>query len=170
MKITPEISFIQDRLILAAHPWLSLEEAKKAELWYWCAVNTSFWWFDIIFSVTEWYEWDPTKWCFILTPHEWDFSYQITHPSAFNDIFWLPPCLARVLNGLSSDWFLYLYFNWRIYIRYEDNIDWAWNLLDKWYDSQVCERIIINPDWSPATLFDQSPETISAIAKEMWFI
>lgn len=142
MNLTPELKFIQEKLVLAAHPWLSLEDALNIEIknphclkiakmlkryfnQYWEPQEELF----------EWNRYDYTKW----------------------KIIWLPPSLPRVLNGLGDN---YMYVPcWCIY----SILAYA---LDK---DQLCDRKLLNDDWSDATLFDQSEEIITAIAREMWY-
>lgn len=132
MKITTEIQFIQNRCIEKAHPWLSFEEAIGEEMLYWCIYK----------NMRTW----------LLETETGDDLFTI---------FWLPPCLARVLNGLGVDY----------------KTEWLWDhgesrdFFIKWKTRNLYIKWkLLNPDWSPATLFDQSTETISAIAKEMWYI
>ena len=150
MKITPEIQFIQDKCILAAHPWLSLEEAKNEEEndLSCLLISDSFYHRE----VTTWIS-CQMKMKYIQILSKRDYFY-IHRNNVIIGVFWLPPCLARVLNGL---WQNYFYRSWRLWYRIDRD------------SHHYCNWKLLNPDWSPATLFDQSDETINAIAKEMWY-
>lgn len=162
MKITKEIQFIQNRCIEKAHPWLSLEEALVYELKKWCVITSNEEWdyYNQLWEILC-HDYNQYYYCLI----KWDI---ITISTTYMSIFWLPPCLARVLNGLNDGWLnpSYWYLQWCIY-EIEERDNWNENIYKLW--KPVCIWESINPDWSPATLFDQSEETISAIANEMWY-
>lgn len=143
MKLTPELKFIQEKLVLAAHPWLSLEEALKMEIWNWCLCYHKYLKnYQTIIEVIDdknlrmkWYD-------------------LFTQPNEI-EIIWLPPTLSRVLRALEQ-------FKW-----VEEMLTYNFN-----FSSTSGERIsrkLLNDDWSEMTLFEQSNETISAIARELWY-
>jgi len=160
MKLTPELKFIQEKLVLAAHPWLSLDEARKLELKAdWCIVKANInrtWHID---DMSNWEIWTMIDGEYILL-NDLHIAYidwwNWLRDSSITEVVWLPPTLSRVLN-YDDDWF---YRSWFIYC-YDSNMT---NQRDK-----ICKWKLLNDDWSDATLFDQSDETITAIAREMWY-
>lgn len=190
MQLTEEMKFIQNILVEKAHPWLSLEEAKQSELIKWCLYEM--WWEIHTMKSSQHSIITPEKVsCVWLTKfmdeinpvtHKkfefWDKFYsEITYrhwyywnkklPRLVN-IFWLPPTLSRVLNGLGDKYYYHPYYK---YIYRECDID----TIIKWKNSiistasEVCERYLLNEDWSDKTLFEQPEHIITAIAREMWY-
>ena len=129
--------FCQEKLILASHPWLSLEWARDREKKIeWCLVTV----LHAIWVPQEGYTWVEKT----VTYNEekyWDKAHKI---------IWLPPTLPRVLNSLGMG---YHYSKWVIV---SSN-----NIL---IDGLPVRRKLLNEDWTDATLRDQSEETQNAIA------
>ena len=126
---------IQEAIILACHPWLSLEEAKQKELWFSCMIKSNYSWIKNIQQVIDTSIDDFTVYT-SLYPNWFDSSYIV-------DIIWLPPEISRVLVALWN----YSYYEWWIC---EDTADW---LIRK------CDRKLLNENWTSATLRDQSEAT-----------
>lgn len=126
--------FCQEKLILASHPWLSLEEAKKKESKKrWCL---------LIFGtvIMDWF----------IVDNDGEVLYNVEIED--NEIIWLPPSLPRVLNTLKWVW-IFAYIWWCIEIYREE---WYWNT--------VYPRKLLNEDWTSCDLRQQSEETQNAIA------
>lgn len=150
MKLTPELKFIQEKLVLAAHPWLSTRECKNIEREIqWCI------------ACEFWKIWDDRKMYFIKERTQWSEIWwnnrRWLNLNFFDYIIWLPPTLSRVLNGLGN-WFIYY-----DKMLKERQID------DDMRFEQKCMRKLINEDWSDCTLFEQSEQTIKMIAEIMWY-
>lgn len=137
MKLKPELYYIQHRLVLAAHPWLSWVDALRIE--------------------------SKIDWCIKL----YNNRTQRREPWEECEIVWLPPTLARVLNGLGQNNFVEVKYNKGgfIDVKYWDIQCLIFlNFSDNWIEWKL-----LNDDWSEMTLFEQSNETISAIARELWY-
>ena len=154
MKLSPMQLFCQEKLILASHPWLSFNDAEIEErCTKWCLYSCEWEVLEYLFTkVPNEYE------CFPVfynkrkdkTEHwDWDYDYPI---------IWLPPTLARVLNALGSEFYC------RNWIRHAEKI--SNNYENRTY---ICQRKLLNEDWTDATLFDQSEETQLAIALLLWW-
>lgn len=72
--------------------------------------------------------------------------------------YYYPISLSRVLTALGES---KSYSNWYILDR---GRDWFCS-----YFKKVCKRKLLNEDWTDATLFDQSQETITAIWVLLWW-
>ncbi len=143
MNITPEISYIQNAILLAVHNTQSITYARKKEskmkdcMYITKKLKRYFneYWIPEE-EIIIWENWMYAKWKAI----------------------GLPPCLSRVLFVLGSN-----YGYWLTGIveidDYDNDIGTQYNLWDT-----ICERKLLNEDWQSATLFDQSEETISKIA------
>ena len=146
--------YCQNEIVKRAHPWLSLEEAKKKDLeakWCISELFTNDWdsvceyLTDSKFSYLPIWTW-PYK-------NHWPLHKKIVEDyikKEQREIAGIPPTLARVLNALWDEYFF-------------DNIilkktDWDedWQIIDT---DRICERKLLNEDWTDATLRDQSEET-----------
>lgn len=168
MTITPMLQFIQDRILEAVH-WCFLEEAREKELWkFWCFVKyywDSFRWDevsnyqvikkmddDILFK-NIWLSDDINNPSYRVTYH----NFKETEIESY-EIIWLPPTLSRVLTALWPEFYCW---------------NWIWHAekISNNYENRkyVCQRELINKDWTDATLFDQTPETQLAIGVLLWW-
>lgn len=155
---------VQERIIESSHRWLSLEEAKEAELnMKWCIVK----YYRDSYRGEEISEYQVIKKMEgdIIFENIW-LSSDVDNPeyrtiyhnleeieTESYDIIWLPPCLARVLNALGSEFYC------RNWIRHAEKI--SNNYENRTY---ICERKLLNEDWTLCHLRDQSEETQKAIA------
>lgn len=166
MNLTPQQLFVQDSLILASHPWLSFEEAKKREISkFWCILQNIFLWKTTII----WY-WIQKPWYVknfdVLTEFDW-FDTFTEWDVGNKNIIWLPPTLPRVLNLLENA-IVEKGWRWRSVLYRDETIyDFtSWDITD---EAKICERKLLNEDWTPCNLRQQSEETQTAIALLLWW-
>ena len=166
MTITPMMQYIQDCILEAVH-WCSLEEAREKELWkFWCFVKyywDSFRWDevsnyqvikkmddDILFK-NIWLSDDINNPSYRVTYH----NFKETEIESY-EIIGLPPTLPRVLTALEDE-----------EPHYYSNISKIF--IDRWNATPIyIPRKLLNSDWTDATLFDQSQDTITAIWNLLW--
>lgn len=93
-------------------------------------------------------------WCSIEEARLKEFEYS---PS------WFPISLSRVLTAL---WECF-YYDWNIYIEEFDTplLSNASFLTKK----RICDRKLLNEDWTDCNLFQQSQDTITAIGVLLWY-
>lgn len=154
------LHFIQDKILLAVHPWCTLNIAKKKDLKFWCLVK----WGGVY--LCKWQQM-PNEVLQIEQDHESHYNWYQPFPvprvttDNYRDqpeyIIWLPPTLSRVLTALWEN---------RIYSRW--NICYIWRDWLTTYFTKICKRKLLNEDGTDATLFDQSEETQKAIAILFW--
>lgn len=144
MKLTKQQLFVQEKLILASHPWLSLEEAKEKELWYGCILSTN-----------EQYKREPVG---TIKKIWWLNKPQECKDMSQYDIIWLPPTLARVLNALGGWWSLQ-------YEHYPEQKHMIAQTATRTYIT----RKLLNEDWTSCDLWEQSQETQESIALLLWW-
>lgn len=137
------LQFIQEKILLSIYPWCSIEEAKKKE--------------------------SKIPWCkVIIKPHHYEvevigfdrdtLEYIDDERDRFKEhhiieILGLPPTLSRVLYCFGIEFYF-----WNG-IRHAEKI--SNNYENRTY---ICDRKLLNSEWTDATLFDQSEETQKVIA------
>jgi len=150
MQLTDKQLKIQECIMIASHPWLSLEEAKKKEFYStpWCKVVRRKNWYTTVFATVV-----STRYDMLYTyiqPYSWrSYSPVRIAEKDIEEIIWRPPTLPRVLNAL---WWSFWESKWYIF--------------DQWREH--CERKLLNEDWTDATLRDQSEETQDTISLLLW--
>jgi hypothetical protein len=151
MTITPMMQYIQDRILEAVHPWLSIDEAQiEARYTKWCLYSYEWWVLEYLFTkVPNEYECFPVFYNKRKDRTEnWDGDYD--YP-----IIWLPPTLSRVLTTLWDEFYCW---------------NWIWHAekISNNYENRkyVCQRKLLKDSWEDCNLFDQSQETITTI----WFL
>ena len=145
MTITPMMQYIQDRILEAVH-WCTLEEAREKEKVFWSYVyDEENWLMCILMKLTEYTD---------VRLKNWDWWTIKDDTVSFTG---LPPTLPRVLTALGEN---------RIYSRW--NICYIWRDWLTTYFTKICKRKLLNEDWTDATLFDQSQDTITAIWNLLW--
>lgn len=157
MILTEKQIATQEAILKRLYPWVSMEEAKKKELWFWCIVKHSDW--------EYWKQISKVK----FVRKDRDGNRVTTEDILSNDIeiIGLPPTLPRILTALGDE---YSYIRWRI-CRYtirmcywpiceqtmirksDDHIQYIW----------ICEWEILNEDMTDCNLRQQSQETQDAI-------
>lgn len=152
MTITPIMQYIQDRILEAVH-WCSLEEARiKESIKKWCLYYCEWIILEYLFTkVPNEYEYFPVFYNIRKDRTEnWDWDYD--YP-----IIWLPPTLSRVLTALWPEFYCW---------------NWIWHAekISNNYENRkyVCQRKLLKDSWEDCNLFDQSPETITAIWVLLW--
>jgi len=136
---------LQDIIIQKIH-WVWLEEARQKELINWCLLTN--WYSDdtlYMFTYMEWHAWKEFA-IFHRAPED---PQQIYWSKNKYEIIWLPPSLDRVLYALWSNWLWSCFIDWSIMTT-----DWGCRIRE-----YVCDWKLLNDDWTPATLRDQSIET-----------
>ena len=151
MNLTPMQLYCQNEIVKRAHPWCTLNIAKKKDLKFWCLVKWGIY-------LCKW-RWMPNEVLQTEQDHEplsnWYQPFPVPRVTEDNYrdqpeyIIGLPPTLARVLNALGWD---YWYDNDR------------GSILNHQEDKLMCVRELLNEDWTDATLRDQSEETQESIA------
>jgi len=164
MNLTPIQLYCQEKLILASHPWLSLEETKKKEFRFypWCkAVRRKNWYTTVLCTVIS-TRYDMMS-AYIHPYNRRDYSPIKISVKDIEQIIWLPPTLPRVLNALGSRYKYAVGWIYHILTRDED-ISWRSNV-----SNIICNRKLLNSDWTDATLRDQSEDTQRSIALLLWW-
>lgn len=127
---------VQEAILKRLYPNLTLEEAKKKELWFWCIVKHSDW--------EYWKQISKVK----FVRKDRDGNRVTTEDILSNDIeiIGLPPTLPRILTALGKD-FWYNYW-----------------VIDNMYDGSFRpKRKLLNEDMTDCNLRQQSQETQDAI-------
>lgn len=185
---------MQEQILLRLYPWKTLEEAKEAEIWFWCRVISKVYWECMVTkyirqgsSSSEWYDWyrmqngelyfsdyRTGEICYIImqtrqhaktTADWWDVINDKSIRENF-DIIWLPPTLPRVLQALGD-----LYWRWHRIIWLENKIVEIHRerIMEQRNFEDLCNRKLLNSDNTDATLFDQDQSTQDAIALLLWW-
>lgn len=140
MNLTNKDIEVQNAIICAVHNTDDIEEARKNERkMKWCIVLFG----NMIWEIYA--EWE------IIT----DWEIWLISENQLNklDIIWLPPTLDRVLVALNNAWRWICYKDWDLYTT------------DGWWREReyIGERKLLNPDWTPCNLREQSEETKNAL-------
>jgi len=184
MNLTTQDLAIQEKILLAVHKWCTIEEAREKERnTDWCIViyDNMDWWDDYWYPASTKTYWKLTgnwnsihdwEWCVYdfydaerdedMEDVAWEYYSSCWHivGGYFREtsIIWLPPTLSRVLTALGEN---YIYsYNKKIALV-EMYIDSEWE--DPIGESEICDRKLLNDDWTDSTLRDQSQETKNKI-------
>lgn len=193
MIFTPELKFIQEKIITAAYPNIILGEAKQSYICY--TKNDVYlmawiFWFDpgqVIERMSEYWDIWVQLYPSSLSLH-WDIwvTSGVYRASPENDIYYISSTsiddlvnyqkivkkyrdLRKLLPSLSRvlKWlgeYDYIYRDWSIY---ELRPSCSYEDDDRYRMDIICNRKLLRDDWSDATLFDQSSDIITEIAHEM---
>jgi hypothetical protein len=167
---------MQEAILLAVHPWCTIEQAREKELKLeWCMIVT---WYNSPWDWSQLDDMTSTKKLYSKISHdnqfdsvEWRYSFEdfkkcwIDLPKQVNNnwhpydylsysIIGLPPTLERTLVALGKD-----YYYIANTLQYFD-----WNS-----PTYICDRKLLNDNWTPASLFDQDEETQNKIAEILWY-
>lgn len=160
MNLSPMQLFCQNEIVKRAHPWCTLNIAKKKDFKFWCLVKWGIylckwrWMLNVVLQteqdhepLSNWYQPFPV-------PRVTEDNYR-DQPEY---IIWLPPSLARVLNALGSEFY---FWNWL----------WHAEKISNNYENRkyICDRNLLNKDWSDATLRDQEESTQNTIVVLLWW-
>lgn len=143
---------MQEAILLAVHPWCTIEQAREKELVEWCMVDVKWWLWEKewISKVIE-YEREQCKivWC----------KTRLTTWIHFS-IIGLPPTLERTLVALGD-----VFWKWHRIIRLENKIVCIHRerLMQNRNFEDLCDRKLINSDWTPCDLFQQDISTQDTI-------
>jgi hypothetical protein len=150
--MTPKQIQLQEAIVLACHPWLSIVECLKIESQFGCLV------------IDKWIV-DSCWW--VIKNDIWHkFMYKLNHFTRWDmypsrlywEPIWLPPTLPRVLTALEQvykegNWLRIEYSSWTIWCN--EYCEYGTYQCNK----RVFDRKLLKDSWEDATLFDQSQLT-----------